>query len=61
MPKKRIGDLLIERGLINENELQYALEMQKQTHEKLGEVLINNKIVIAEYTRPGDEHKNRFR
>ncbi len=48
MPKKRIGDLLIERGLINENELQYALEMQKQTHEKLGEVLINNKIVTPD-------------
>ena len=24
MPKKRIGDLLIERGLITENELKYA-------------------------------------
>ncbi|WP_029324009.1 GspE/PulE family protein [Butyrivibrio sp. AE3004] len=48
MPKKRIGDLLIERGLINEKELQFALDMQKQTHEKLGEVLINNKIVTPE-------------
>ncbi len=48
MPKKRIGDLLIERGLITDNELQFALDMQKQTHEKLGEVLINNKIVTPE-------------
>ena len=37
MPKKRIGDLLIERGLITENELSYALDLQKQTHDKLGE------------------------
>ncbi|WP_026526073.1 GspE/PulE family protein [Butyrivibrio sp. VCD2006] len=48
MPKKRIGDLLIERGLITEKELQFALDMQKQTREKLGEVLINNKIVTPE-------------
>ncbi|MCR5451578.1 MAG: GspE/PulE family protein [Lachnospiraceae bacterium] len=48
MAKKRIGDLLIERGLITENELSYALDMQKQTHEKLGEVLVNHKIVTAE-------------
>ena len=48
MPEKRIGDLLIERGLITDNELKFALDMQKQTHEKLGEVLINNKIVTPE-------------
>ena len=48
MAKKRIGDLLIERGLINEKELQFALDMQKQTHEKIGEVLVNNKIVTPE-------------
>ena len=48
MARKRIGDLLIERGLITENELKFALDMQKQTHEKLGEVLVNNKIVTAE-------------
>ena len=48
MPKKRIGDLLIERGLITENELKFALDTQKQTKEKLGEVLVNNKIVTPE-------------
>ena len=48
MPKKRIGDLLIEQGLITDNELKFALDMQKQTHEKLGEVLVNNKIVTPE-------------
>ncbi len=48
MPKKRIGDLLIERGLITENELTYALDLQKQTKEKLGEVLVHNKIVSPE-------------
>ncbi len=48
MAKKRIGDLLIERGLITQNELEFALDKQKQTKEKLGEVLINNKIVTPE-------------
>ena len=48
MARKRIGDLLIERGLITEKELEFALETQKKTKEKLGEVLINNKIVTPE-------------
>ncbi len=48
MAKRRIGELLIERGLITDNELEFALDMQKLTHEKLGEVLIGNKIVTPE-------------
>lgn len=48
MAKKRIGDLLIERGLITEKELEFALDKQKQTKEKLGEVLISNNIVSPE-------------
>lgn len=48
MAKKRIGDLLIERGLITENELKFALDMQKQVKKKLGEVLVDNKIVSPE-------------
>ena len=48
VPKKRLGDLLIERELITDNELKFALDMQKQTHKKLGEVLVDNNIVSAE-------------
>ncbi len=48
MAKRKIGELLIERGLITDNELEFALDMQKLTHEKLGEVLIENKIVTPE-------------
>ncbi|MBE5825408.1 MAG: type II/IV secretion system protein [Butyrivibrio sp.] len=48
MAKRKIGELLIERGLITDNELDFALDMQKLTHEKLGEVLISNKIVTPE-------------
>ncbi len=48
MPKKRIGDLLIEQNLITENELKFALDMQKSSREKLGEVLTKNNIVSEE-------------
>ena len=48
MAKRKIGEMLIERGLITDNELDFALDMQKVTHEKLGEVLITNKITTPE-------------
>ncbi|PID80238.1 MAG: type II secretion system protein GspE [Clostridiales bacterium] len=38
--KKRIGDLLIEQGLISFEQLQVALEKQRELGEKLGNVLI---------------------
>lgn len=38
--KKRLGDLLVDAGKINETELQRALEQQKKLGKKLGEVLI---------------------
>ncbi len=48
MARKKIGELLIEKGFITENELQFALDMQKQTHAKIGEVFVSNQIVSAE-------------
>jgi len=38
-PRKRIGDLLIEQGLINEGQLKHALEEQKKSGELLGCIL----------------------
>ena len=38
--RKRIGQMLIEKGLITEEQLNQALETQKQTTEMLGQVLI---------------------
>ncbi len=37
---KRLGEMCAERGIIKEEELRKALEIQKQTKQKLGEVLI---------------------
>jgi type IV pilus assembly protein PilB len=40
MIRKRLGDLLVESGLITEEQLQKALQEQKTTKQKLGDVLL---------------------
>ena len=40
-PKQRIGDRLIERGLITPEQLKIALEIQKSTSRLLGEVFVD--------------------
>lgn len=42
---KRLGQILIDSGLITEETLQTALNLQKKSGEKLGEVLVNNNFV----------------
>ncbi len=39
-PRKRLGDILVDRGLLNEEQLQKALAMQRASGEKLGNALI---------------------
>ncbi|VBB06881.1 type ii secretion system protein e [Lucifera butyrica] len=39
--RKRLGDLLIETGLLTPEQLEKALNVQKKTNERLGRVLIN--------------------
>src|ERR1700730_14901824 len=41
MARKRIGDLLVESGLLPLEKLQQALEQQKHGEEKLGDLLIS--------------------
>ncbi|UOF90171.1 GspE/PulE family protein [Fodinisporobacter ferrooxydans] len=41
MARKRIGDLLVEAGLLTPEKLQQALQEQKQGKEKLGDLLIS--------------------
>ncbi len=45
MAYKRLGDLLISAGLINEQQLERALELQSSTKQRLGTVLIENGII----------------
>ncbi len=46
--KVRLGDLLVEKKLISENQLQAALAEQKQSGRKLGRVLIDHGYVDEE-------------
>ena len=39
-PKMRIGELLMSRGLLTEEQLNACLEEQKQSKERLGEIII---------------------
>jgi len=40
---KQLGELLIERGVINHEQLNMALEMQKQKKALIGEILVEMK------------------
>jgi len=39
--RKRLGDILIEAGVLNKDQLEKALSVQKSTGERLGKALIN--------------------
>ncbi len=40
-PRKRLGEILQEEGLITEEQLSLALTRQRETNERLGKILIN--------------------
>ena len=44
-PKMRIGDLLIEEGLLSQEQLEQALARQKTTGQMLGEVLAEQGVI----------------
>ncbi len=48
MAKKKLGELLVEVGLITEEQLKHAMEIQSKTGEKLGKVLIKQGYVTEE-------------
>lgn len=45
--KKRIGEFLIERGRIEQQDLETALQIQKQSGGKIGEILQSNGVITA--------------
>ena len=49
MAYMRLGDLLIDAGVIGQEELQKALSIQKQTRERLGDVLIENGMITEQH------------
>ncbi|MFH1380356.1 MAG: type IV-A pilus assembly ATPase PilB [bacterium] len=46
--KKRLGDILIEVGIINQDQLQAALQAQKKQGGKLGSILISHGIITED-------------
>ena len=46
--KVRIGDLLVEKGLITQEELGNALKIQKESGKKLGKVLVEMGLLTSE-------------
>ena len=46
--RKKIGELLLERQLITEEQLMESLETQKMTGQKIGQVLINKGYIKEE-------------
>ncbi|MBU6951503.1 immunoglobulin domain-containing protein [Hahella sp. HN01] len=43
--KTRLGDLLLERNLITQEQLERAMSLQKTSHKKLGEILVEEHLV----------------
>ncbi|MCL5045807.1 MAG: Flp pilus assembly complex ATPase component TadA, partial [Actinobacteria bacterium] len=44
-PKKRLGDILIAAGLLTPEQMSHALDMQKKTGLRLGEILVGQGLV----------------
>lgn len=45
---KRIGELLVESGLISQSDIDKALEIQKRNNKQIGEILIEMKLITID-------------
>ena len=52
--KKRLGELLIDAGVIDETQLKAALGHQRQWGVRLGQALVDLKLATEHDTRPQD-------
>lgn len=48
MPAKKIGDILIEKGIITPSQLENALKIQKDSGLKVGQILIESGVITEE-------------
>lgn len=48
MANKKLGDLLVDYGVITENQLESALKKQKYRGKRIGEILVSEKIVTED-------------
>ncbi|MFN3550213.1 MAG: GspE/PulE family protein [Endomicrobiia bacterium] len=47
-PHKKLGEMLVSLGFLTKEQIESALEEQKKTGRKLGEILLNSKLVSEE-------------
>lgn len=45
LPRTRLGDMLVAAGAMTEDQLDWALERQKQSYQRIGEVLLEAELV----------------
>ena len=48
LTRKKLGELLVEQGLLNEQQVQDTLRLQHQTGKLFGECLIEHKLITEE-------------
>ena len=48
MPRKKLGDILIEKGYLTPSELEYALQQQPAGSKRLGDMLVESGIITEE-------------
>lgn len=46
--RKKLGDMLLDAGIITEENLRKALDIQSNTKEKLGEILLDNNMITED-------------
>lgn len=44
-PKRKLGEILLEMGLIAKNDLEKALSLQKEEKKRLGNILVEMKTI----------------
>ena len=48
LTRKKLGELLLEQGLLNEQQIQDTLRLQHQTGKLFGECLVENKLITED-------------
>ena len=58
MAYMRLGDLLVASGVITNEQLNKALELQKKSKQRLGDVLIENKFITEQHLIDQESEKH---
>lgn len=48
LPRTRLGDMLVTAGLLSDKQLEWALEEQKESYSRLGEILLKANLVCED-------------